>query len=140
MDKERMGKKPDIMVLDQYVDKIIKLTYVEYLHIVCSTTKKANDKVKLWRETLDSVSFVNIACRPTNNQFGIVSIQITGMTIYLNILMNDVSGISRYFHLDHADIPLDSNSLKHVKSLVRLLLTLRVCLTFPIFYFSFNIL
>jgi len=56
-DKERMGKKPDVMVLDQYVDKIIELTYVECSRIVCSTTKKANDEVKLWRETLDGASF-----------------------------------------------------------------------------------
>jgi len=69
--------------------------------------------------------FVNTACRPTSNQFGIVGIQVAGTTIYLNVLMNDASGIPRYFHLDHADIPLDSNSPKRVKSLVRLLLTLR---------------
>ncbi|GES81253.1 hypothetical protein GLOIN_2v1776328 [Rhizophagus clarus] len=96
-DKERMGKKPDVMVLDQYVDKIIELTYVECSRIVCSATKKANDEVKLWRETLDGASFVNIACRPTSSQFGIVGIQVAGTTIYLN----------------------------RVKSLVRLLLTLR---------------
>ena len=45
-----MGKKPDIMVLDQYVDKIIELTYVECSCIICSTTKKTNDEVKLWRK------------------------------------------------------------------------------------------
>ncbi|GBB85908.1 hypothetical protein RclHR1_12340012 [Rhizophagus clarus] len=76
-DKKRMEKKPelpDVMVLDQYVDKIIELIYVECSRIVCSATKKANDEVKLWRETLDGASFVNIACRPTSNQFGIVGI------------------------------------------------------------------
>ncbi|CAB5394365.1 unnamed protein product [Rhizophagus irregularis] len=52
-------------------------------------------------------------------------VMVAGTTIYLNVLMNDASGIPRYFHLDHADIPLDSNSSKRVKSLVRLLLTLR---------------
>ncbi|GES92512.1 hypothetical protein GLOIN_2v1776328 [Rhizophagus clarus] len=46
-DKEQMRKKPDIMVLDQYMDKIIKLTYVECSRIICNTTKKANDEVKL---------------------------------------------------------------------------------------------
>ncbi|GES74930.1 hypothetical protein GLOIN_2v1776328 [Rhizophagus clarus] len=109
-DKKRMEKKPelpDVMVLDQYVDKIIELIYVECSRIVCSATKKANDEVKLWRETLDGASFV------------------AGTTIYLNVLMNDTSGIPRYFHLDYADIPLDSNSPKRIKSLVRLLLTLR---------------
>jgi hypothetical protein len=130
VNKERIGKKPDIMVLDQYVNKIIELIYVECSHIVCSTTKKENDEVKLWRETLNGASFVNIAYKLTNNQFRIIGIQVVGTTIYLNVLMNDAYKIPRYFHFDHADIPLDSSTPKHVKPLVRLLLTLRV-------YFSF---
>ena len=45
---------------------------VHVLYVVLQ--KKQNDEVKLWRETLDGASFVNIACRPTSNQFGIVGI------------------------------------------------------------------
>ena len=71
--------------------------------IVCSTTKKANNEVKLW---IDGASFANIACRPTSNQFGIFGIQVTGATIYLYVLMNDASEIPRYFHLDHLWIPI----------------------------------
>jgi hypothetical protein len=121
------------------VDKIIELTYVEYSRIVCSTTKKENDEVKLWRETLDGASFVNIACRPTSNQFGIVGIQVVGTTINLNVLMNDAHRIPRYFHLDHADIPLDSSTPKRVKPLLRLLLTLRVYFHFSHYSRFYNI-
>ncbi|CAB4386482.1 unnamed protein product [Rhizophagus irregularis] len=38
----------------------------------------------------------------------------------------NLAGIPRYFHLDHAEIPLSSsNNISRVKSLIRVLLTLR---------------
>ncbi|CAG8526987.1 16487_t:CDS:2 [Dentiscutata heterogama] len=123
--KERMGKKPDVMVLEEYEKKIIEILYVECSRIVCDATKKADDDTKLWRETLDGVSFVSAVCRPTSNQFGIVGIQVGGESIYLNVLVKDAGGIPRYFHLDHAEIPLSSNTSWRVKPLIRLLLTLR---------------
>ncbi|CAG8558116.1 15860_t:CDS:2 [Funneliformis mosseae] len=50
--------------------------------------------------------------------------EIAGITMYLNILVNDLASIPRYFHLDHAEIPLSSHQ-SCLKSLIRLLLTLR---------------
>src|SRR5436189_3069692 len=47
------------------------------------------NSVKLWRKTLDGVSFIGNACRPTNNQFGIVGIQVAGEDLYLNFLIKD---------------------------------------------------
>src|SRR2546430_1667322 len=44
--------------------------------------------------------------------------------MYLNILVNDLAGIPRYFHLDHVKIPL-SPYQSRLKFLIRLLLTLR---------------
>ncbi|RIA82854.1 hypothetical protein C1645_834718 [Glomus cerebriforme] len=122
--KERMGKKPDAMLLMKHGGKINELAYAECSRIICNDTKKANDEVKLWRETLDGISFVNLVCRPLSNQFGIVGVQVAGEDIYLNILVNDAGGLSRYFHIDHAEIPL-TKSTRKVKSLLRLLLTLR---------------
>jgi hypothetical protein len=119
-----MGKKPDAMLLIKHGGKINELAYAECSRIICNDTKKASDEVKLWRETLDGISFVNLVCRPLSNQFGIVGVQVAGEDIYLNILVNDASGLSRYFHIDHAEIPLTKSSQK-VKSLLRLLLTLR---------------
>jgi hypothetical protein len=121
---ERMGKKPDIMGLLKQDEKIIELLYTESSRIVCSNLKKSDDEVKLWRETLDGASYINALCRPVGNQFGVVGIQVAGTTMYLNILVNDLAGIPRYFHLDHAEIPLFPHQSR-LKSLIRLLLTLR---------------
>ncbi|CAG8765682.1 17928_t:CDS:2, partial [Rhizophagus irregularis] len=56
-------------------EKIIELLYTESSRIVCSNSKKSDDEVKLWRETLDEASYISALCRPTGNQFGIVGIQ-----------------------------------------------------------------
>jgi hypothetical protein len=121
---ERMGKKPDIMGLFIQDEKIIELLYTESSRIVCSKSKKADDEVKLWRETLDGASYISALCRPVGNQFGVVGIQVAGTTMYLNVLVKDPAGIPRYFHLDQAEIPLSSHQPR-LKSLIRLLLTLR---------------
>ncbi|CAG8758730.1 21807_t:CDS:10, partial [Gigaspora margarita] len=97
----------------------------ESSRIVCDDTKKTEDEVKLWRETLDGMDYVNVACRPVRNQFGIIGIQIAGEDIYLNVLVNDAGGLSRYFHLCHAEIPLTPQTPWRVEPLVHLLLTLR---------------
>ena len=75
---------------------------------------------------MDGASFVSALCRPVGNQFGVVGIQVTGTTMYVNVLIKDLAGISRYFHLDHAEIPLSSsNNTSRVKSLICVLLILR---------------
>ena len=119
-----MGKKPDIMGLLKQDEKIIELLYTESSCIMCSNSKKSDDEVKLWRETLDGTSYISALYRPVGNQFGVVGIQVAGTTMYLNILVNDLAGIPRYFHLDHAEIPLSPHQ-SCLKSLIRLLLTLR---------------
>ncbi|RHZ89168.1 hypothetical protein Glove_18g128 [Diversispora epigaea] len=98
------------MVMAKYGGKIFELAYVELSRILCTKSKKEDDSVKLWRETLDSISFVGVACRPTNNQFGIVGIQVAGEYLYLNILVKDASGIPRYFHVDQVEIPFTKNT------------------------------
>ncbi|RHZ48169.1 hypothetical protein Glove_557g24 [Diversispora epigaea] len=115
MSETRIGKKPDIMGLLKQNEKNIELMYIESSRIVCSNSKKDDDEVKLWRETLDGASFIGLSCKPPSNQFGVVGIPIAE---------KDPAGISRYFHLDHAEIPLSPHAL-HTRSLVRLLLTLR---------------
>jgi hypothetical protein len=72
-----MGKKPNAMLLIKHRGKINKLAYAKYSCIICNDIKKASDEVKLWRETLDGISFVNLVCRPLSNQFEIVGVQIT---------------------------------------------------------------
>jgi hypothetical protein len=123
--KVKMGKKPDIMALERCNGKLVEFLYVESSRIVCSPTKKTDDEIKLWRELLDGSSYISSACRPTCNQFGVVGVQVASEKIYLNVLVNDASGIPRYFHLDHAEIPLTSEVGLRTKALIRLLLTLR---------------
>ncbi|RHZ78714.1 hypothetical protein Glove_157g68 [Diversispora epigaea] len=99
--KTPIGKKPDVMVMAKYGGKIFELAYVESSRILC------------------------VACRPTNNQFGIVGIQVAGEDLYLNILVKDASGILRYFHVDQVEIPFTKNTPWRVEPLILLLLTLR---------------
>ncbi|CAG8851155.1 7255_t:CDS:1, partial [Racocetra persica] len=106
--KRRIGKKPDIMALEKCERKLVEYLYLESSRIICNDTKKNDDETKLWRELLDGISYINSACRPTSNQFGVVGIQVAGEKISLNVLINDASGIPRYFHVDHAEIPLTS--------------------------------
>ncbi|CAI2188192.1 8755_t:CDS:1, partial [Funneliformis geosporum] len=87
-------------------------------------SKKSDNEVKLWRETLDRASYISALCRPVGNQFGVVGIQIADITMYLNILVKDLADIPRYFYLDYAEIPSSPHQLR-LKSLIRLLLTLR---------------
>ncbi|CAG8783145.1 15287_t:CDS:2, partial [Rhizophagus irregularis] len=61
---------------------------------------------------------------PAGNEFGVVGIQIAGLDMRLNVLVKDLGGIPRYFHLDHAEIPI-SPHLTNTKSLIRVLLNLR---------------
>ncbi|CAB4381326.1 unnamed protein product [Rhizophagus irregularis] len=123
--KTPIGKKPDVMLMEKCGGKIFEIAYVESSRIVCTNSKKDDDSVKLWRETQDGISFVNIACRLLSNQFGIVGIQVSGEELYLNVLVKDANGIPRYFHLNQAQIPFSNDTSWRVIALVHLLLTLR---------------
>ncbi|RHZ69233.1 hypothetical protein Glove_286g22 [Diversispora epigaea] len=100
--KNLIGKKPDVMVMTKYRDKVFELTYVESSRVICTKSKKDDDSIKLWRETLDGISFVGNACRPAN-----------------------ASGIPRYFHLDQAEMSFAKNTPWCVEPLVHLLLIFR---------------
>ncbi|KAF0520581.1 hypothetical protein F8M41_016227 [Gigaspora margarita] len=89
--KEKMGKKPDIMALEKCNGKLVEFLFAECSRVFCSATKKEEDEIKLWRELLDGSSYINSACRPIRNQFGVVGIQVAGERIYLNVLMNDTN-------------------------------------------------
>ncbi|KAF0558592.1 hypothetical protein F8M41_008514 [Gigaspora margarita] len=117
VDQERIGKKPDVMGLVENEEKINEILYFECSRI---TQKKADNSMKLWRETLDGLCFVGATCRLMANQFGVVGVQVAGTVIYLNILVKGLGGIPRYFHLGHAEIPLMLSTQQCVNSLVDL--------------------
>ncbi|CAG8555083.1 8114_t:CDS:2, partial [Acaulospora morrowiae] len=45
-----LGKRPDIMIIMKHNGKNYKLLYTECSCLTCTTQKKKDDKVKLWRE------------------------------------------------------------------------------------------
>ena len=93
INEERMGKKPDVMGLLKQDKKIIELIYTESSCIIYSKSKKVDDDVKLWRETLDGASFISALYRLAGNQFGVIGIQVTSITIYVNVLIKDLASI-----------------------------------------------
>jgi len=46
--KVKMGKKPDIMALENCDGKLVEFLYVESSRIVCTATKKKDNEIKLW--------------------------------------------------------------------------------------------
>ncbi|CAI2188300.1 3819_t:CDS:2, partial [Funneliformis geosporum] len=94
-----MGKKPGIMGLLKQDGKLLSYCI-------------QNHHASYVRETLDRASYISALCRPIGNQFGVVGIQVADTTMYLNVLVKDLAGISRYFHLDHAEVPLSPIDIK----------------------------
>ncbi|CAG8797122.1 44526_t:CDS:2, partial [Gigaspora margarita] len=91
----RIGKKPDLIALVKYAVKTFEIAYVECSRVVCASSKKADASVKLWRETLGGLAYVNESCRTKSKQFGIVGIQVAGEVIYLNVMVKDANRIPR---------------------------------------------
>ncbi|CAG8733594.1 21904_t:CDS:2, partial [Racocetra persica] len=76
---------------------------------ICLSTAERQSLAMLRKAGGISIFREFTACRPTSNQFGVVGVQVAGKKISLNVLINDASGIPRYFHVDHAKIPLTSD-------------------------------
>ncbi|CAG8720182.1 16717_t:CDS:2, partial [Acaulospora morrowiae] len=54
------------------------------------STKKDDDKIKLWRETNDGLYWIRQSLKPDKDQFGIVGIQVAGSVLHLNLLVRDM--------------------------------------------------
>jgi len=46
---------------------------------MCSTRKKTDDSVKLWRELNDAMMWIWKHCKPPKNQFNIIGVQVFGL-------------------------------------------------------------
>jgi len=68
-----MGKKPDIMGLLKQNEKILELMYVESSRIICTNSKRVDEKRKLYGCIVQT-------------SFGIVGIQIAGTDVVLTFL------------------------------------------------------
>jgi hypothetical protein len=74
-----IGKKPDAM-LAMYINNIkYELMYVETSQICCTSRKRDDDHVKLWRQCNDGLSWVYGSCIPAKNRFCLIGIQIHGL-------------------------------------------------------------
>ena len=52
------------MFIEVIEKKLYELMFVESSRLVCSESKKDNDKVKLWREMNDGIDYVHISLKP----------------------------------------------------------------------------
>jgi len=77
--KIAIGKKPD-SIMAMYIEGIkYKIVFTECSRIMCSTRKKTDDSVKLWRELNDAMMWIWKHCKPPKNQFNIIGVQVFGL-------------------------------------------------------------
>jgi len=80
---EGLEKRPDFMYLVKRENKIFELIFGECSRAICDNNKKKGDEIKLWRETNDGMFWVRQTCKPENEQFGIIGIQIAGIIYFI---------------------------------------------------------
>ena len=120
-----LGRRPDIMFVAKYRETIFELMYIECSRLICTSQKKIDDDVKLWRECNDGLFWVRQTLKPDKDQFGIVGVQIAGDELHLNLLVRDMRNIHRYYHLQSAKIPVQVSDERVVYKFVETLLLLR---------------
>lgn len=59
-------------------NKMYELIFGECSRLICTDNKKKEDKIKLFRETNDGMTWIRKKCYPENEQFGIIGIQVAG--------------------------------------------------------------
>ncbi|CAG8500674.1 1010_t:CDS:2 [Ambispora leptoticha] len=68
-----MRKHLDIMLVVKYLEMVFELMYVEYSHLISSSQKKTDDKIKLWQETNNGLYWICQSLKLDKDQFGIAS-------------------------------------------------------------------
>ena len=92
------------MFIEMIEKKLYELIFVESSHLVCSESKKDDDKIKLWREMNDGMDYVHRSRKPEKNEFGILGIQVAGEIMHLNVLIKDTDDVHRLFCLRSVEI------------------------------------
>nr|CAG8557552.1 9295_t:CDS:2 [Entrophospora candida] len=121
----KIGKKPDAMCIATINGFEFEIMFLEGSRLITGNNKFHDDDVKLWREGNDGMWHINNACKPKRNDFAVINIQVFKNEMALNVLVKDINGIGRYYHLDKATIPLVKSGGSSILQIVRLLLTLR---------------
>ncbi|CAG8492054.1 13800_t:CDS:1 [Cetraspora pellucida] len=118
------GRHPDIMFIVKHLDVLFKIMYVEYSRLVCTSQKKDDDDIKLWRECNDGMYYTRKFLNPEKDQFGIVRIQIARDTLHLNVLIRDMMNIYKYYNIELVTIPVQKSNKTIVIKFVEALLFL----------------
>ncbi|RIB25842.1 hypothetical protein C2G38_2138590 [Gigaspora rosea] len=61
--KGEYGKRPDVMLIAKYKNKMHELIYAVCSRLVCTDTKKNDDWAKLWRELNDGMNWSKKCCK-----------------------------------------------------------------------------
>ncbi|RHZ45686.1 hypothetical protein Glove_661g55 [Diversispora epigaea] len=121
----RLGRRPDIMFVMKCGEKNYELLYAECSRLTCTTRKKKNNGVKLWRETNDGMYWTRKSCKPDKDEFSIIGMQVAGKKLHLSVLIRDMSEVHRYYHLHESEIPIQQSPPSVVIKFIKTLLILR---------------
>jgi len=77
-----------------YTKTLFELVFGECSHLLHEDTKKKEDEIKLWRETNDSMFWVQQGCKLEKGQFDVVGIQVAGNVSHaFSKLKSSISGL-----------------------------------------------
>jgi hypothetical protein len=113
------------MFVIKFGDRIFELMYTECSRLICSEKKKNDDRIKLWREANDGMYWVRKGRKPNIDEFGIISLQVAGDTLHLNVLIRDEGNFHRYCRLQSVKIPVQLEDSDVVIKFIEALLIMR---------------
>ncbi|RGB31571.1 hypothetical protein C1646_763908 [Rhizophagus diaphanus] len=132
-EKGNLERRPDIIFIIKFGDRVFELMYTECSHLICSEKKKNDDRIKLWREANDGMYWVRKGRKPDIDEFGIISLQVAGDILHLNVLIKDEENFHRYCHLRSVKIPVQLEDSDVVSKFVEALLIVQNIIIVNIF-------
>ena len=99
--------------------------------------EKNDDRIKLWQEANDGMYWVRKGRKPNIDEFGIISLQVAGDILHLNVLIRDEGNFHRYCRLQSVKIPVQLEDSDVVSKFVEALLIMRNIIIVNIFQLFF---
>jgi hypothetical protein len=87
--------------------------------------EKNDDRIKLWREANDGMYWVRKGCKPNIDEFRIISLQVAGDILHLNVLIRNEGNFHRYCRLRSVKIPVQLEDSDVVIKFIEALLIMR---------------
>ncbi|PKK56324.1 hypothetical protein RhiirC2_800266 [Rhizophagus irregularis] len=104
---------------------VFELMYTECSRLICSEKKKNDDRIKLWQKANDGMYWVRKGRKPNIDEFGIISLQVAGDILHLNVLIRDEGNFHRYCHLRSVKIPVQLEDSDVLSKFIEALLIVR---------------